>query len=109
MIQYRIYYVNISEDVSNIYEDIWKIVYTEKMDNDAVFDINKLEDCSVSDSGDTVNNLEKRLIKVFGDDDYIKKISNKKLLVFEKGLKNKYEDIKDKIKGTIQEYFYDKE
>ena len=108
-IMFRIYYVNISEDVSNIYEDIWKIVYTEKMDNDAVFDINKLEDCSVSDSGDTVNNLEKRLIKVFGDDDYIKKISNKKLLVFEKGLKNKYEDVKDKIKGTIQEYFYDKE
>ena len=108
-IMFRIYYVNISEDVSNIYEDIWKIVYTGKMDNDAVFDINKLEDCSVSDSGDTVNNLEKRLIKVFGDDDYIKKISNKKLLVFEKGLKNKYEDVKDKIKGTIQEYFYDKE
>ena len=108
-IMFRIYYVNISEDVSSIYEDMWKIAYTETMDNDVVFDINKLEDCSVYDLGDIVNNLEKRLIKVFGDDDYIKKISNKKLLVFEKGLKNKYEDVKDKIKGTIQEYFYDKE
>lgn len=72
------------------------------MDNDVVFDINKLEDCSVYDLGDIVNNLEKRLIKVFGDDDYIKKTSNKKLLVFEIGLKNKYEDVKDKIKGTMQ-------